>query len=338
MGDPPPKSAFARRVRAARPGGRALTSATMSSPACSCASSPSGARRFAFDRRTRGRRRSASLGSADPKTVPEERREVGRYTAGFADTATGDGGPVTAGHPMADFAVQVLDRQVRHGQPRTRETQGRIVRTYILPAAARRTVDATDAGPVRDRFATMASTARRRPPYDAGAADDDAQGRTPGIPRPSRLSARLWYRPDRPGPVLPGSKSEDSMPVPARRPLSPHLSIYRPEITSVLSILHRLSGLVLGLGMVALAVFLWATAAGPAAFRVGAAAFSSLFGSAFLVAVSAAFFYHLANGVRHLFWDAGLGFEMGAVRASGWFVVGLAVLLTALFWSGVAAA
>ncbi len=127
------------------------------------------------------------------------------------------------------------------------------------------------------------------------------------------------------------------MPPPARRPLSPHLSVYRPEITSVLSILHRLSGLFLGLGMVVLAAFLWAAAAGPESFAVAASALGSLLGYAFLVAVSVAFFFHLANGIRHLFWDAGLGFEMPAVRRSGWFVVALTAGLTALFWAGAAA-
>ena len=127
------------------------------------------------------------------------------------------------------------------------------------------------------------------------------------------------------------------MPDPTRRPLSPHLSVYRPEITSVLSILHRLSGLFLALGMVALAAFLGAAAVGQAAFAVATSALGSLIGCAFLVAVSVAFFYHLANGVRHLCWDAGFGFEMANVRRSGWFVVGLTAVLTVLFWLGVAA-
>ena len=128
------------------------------------------------------------------------------------------------------------------------------------------------------------------------------------------------------------------MPDPNGRPLSPHLSVYRPEITSVLSILHRLSGLLLGLGMVVLAAFLAAAAAGPEAFALATSAVESLIGCLVLVAVSVAFFYHLANGVRHLFWDAGLGFELVNVRRSGWFVVALTVVLTVLFWSGVAAA
>ena len=127
------------------------------------------------------------------------------------------------------------------------------------------------------------------------------------------------------------------MPDPTRRPLSPHLSVYRPEITSVLSILHRLSGLFLTLGMVALAAVLGAAAAGQTAFAVAASALGSLLGCAFLVAVSVAFFYHLANGVRHLCWDAGFGFELANVRRSGWLVVGLTAVLTVVFWLGVAA-
>ncbi|MCY3597919.1 MAG: succinate dehydrogenase, cytochrome b556 subunit [Rhodospirillales bacterium] len=128
------------------------------------------------------------------------------------------------------------------------------------------------------------------------------------------------------------------MPDPNGRPLSPHLSVYRPEITSVLSILHRLSGLLLGFGMVALAAFLVAAAAGPEAFALATSAADSLIGCAFFVAVSIAFFYHLANGVRHLFWDAGFGFELVNVQRSGWFVVALTAVLTGLFWLGVGAA
>lgn len=125
------------------------------------------------------------------------------------------------------------------------------------------------------------------------------------------------------------------MPDPVRHPLSPHLSVYRPEITSVLSILHRFAGLILGLAMVALAAFLAAAAAGPEAFAATVSLFSTVPGYVFLAAVSAAFFYHLANGVRHLFWDAGYGFELRNVRRSGWFVVAFTAAFTAAFWYGV---
>ena len=117
------------------------------------------------------------------------------------------------------------------------------------------------------------------------------------------------------------------------RPLSPHLSVYRPQITSVLSILHRLTGIGLAFGALALAYWLNAAAYGADAFARAQAVAGSWIGILFLIGWTFALFYHLANGIRHLFWDAGMGFELSQVRASGWFVVVVSVGLTAVTWA-----
>jgi succinate dehydrogenase / fumarate reductase cytochrome b subunit len=116
------------------------------------------------------------------------------------------------------------------------------------------------------------------------------------------------------------------------RPLSPHLSVYRWPITMTLSILHRVTGVALAVGLLVYAAWLM-TAAGEAADY---ARFQDIMGSipgrAALVAWSAAFFFHLANGVRHLVWDAGRGFERAQANASAWFVIITTVVLTVLYW------
>ncbi len=117
------------------------------------------------------------------------------------------------------------------------------------------------------------------------------------------------------------------------RPLSPHLQIYRPQLTSVLSITHRASGLLLALGTVALVYWLVALAAGPQAYAEARALIGSLAGRLALLLWSLALFYHLCNGIRHLFWDAGYGFELGTVYRSGYAVLAATVLLTAIAWA-----
>jgi succinate dehydrogenase / fumarate reductase cytochrome b subunit len=117
-----------------------------------------------------------------------------------------------------------------------------------------------------------------------------------------------------------------------QRPLSPHLQVYRPQITSVLSILHRIAGVVLALGIVPLVYWLSAVAGGEEAYARAFATLSSGFGQLLLFGWILAFSYHLLNGIRHLFWDAGLGFELRQVYASGWAVVAGAAVVTVLVW------
>ncbi len=118
-----------------------------------------------------------------------------------------------------------------------------------------------------------------------------------------------------------------------RRPLSPHLQVYRPQLTSVLSIFHRITGMALVGGLVLLAWWLIAAAAGPGAFGVVRAFLGSWFGLLVLFGVSFALFYHLCNGVRHLIWDSGHLLEIEAVYRSGWVMLGSAVAFTVAAWA-----
>jgi succinate dehydrogenase / fumarate reductase cytochrome b subunit len=116
------------------------------------------------------------------------------------------------------------------------------------------------------------------------------------------------------------------------RPLSPHLSIYRPQMTSVLSILHRITGVGLGLGTLLLVYWVIAAAAGPDSFAAAQAFMGSWLGLLVLFGFTVALFFHLANGIRHLFWDAGFGFDLPSAYASGIAVLVAAAGLTALAW------
>ncbi|MGQ0663722.1 MAG: succinate dehydrogenase, cytochrome b556 subunit [Pseudomonadota bacterium] len=117
-----------------------------------------------------------------------------------------------------------------------------------------------------------------------------------------------------------------------RRPLSPHLQIYRWQLTSVMSITHRASGVALAAGTLLLVWWLVAAASGPGAFAFVQAFLGSWFGLLLLLGWSLALFYHLANGIRHLFWDAGYGFELATVYASGWAVIAATLILTLAAW------
>ena len=112
------------------------------------------------------------------------------------------------------------------------------------------------------------------------------------------------------------------------RPLSPHIQIYKPQLTSVLSITHRATGIFLCLGAVAFAWWVTALSIGPEAYATVREALGSWLGRMFVFAWSFSFFFHLCNGVRHLFWDAGLGFEIGTAYASGKAVVVASVAMT----------
>ena len=119
----------------------------------------------------------------------------------------------------------------------------------------------------------------------------------------------------------------------SERPLSPHLLIYRPQITSILSIVHRATGVALTLGALLLAWWLVAAASGESAFTAVQWFLSSWLGLLVLLGFSAALFYHLLNGIRHLFWDAGYGYDLKIVTASGMAVLGGTVVLTVLAWA-----
>jgi succinate dehydrogenase / fumarate reductase, cytochrome b subunit len=118
----------------------------------------------------------------------------------------------------------------------------------------------------------------------------------------------------------------------ADRPLSPHLQIYRWQLTSVLSILHRASGIALSLGGIVLVWWLVAAASGPEAYGTVQRFLGSWFGVLLLLGWSAALFYHLCNGIRHLVWDTGHALDLRAVYIGGWLVLAGTVILTLAAW------
>ncbi len=117
------------------------------------------------------------------------------------------------------------------------------------------------------------------------------------------------------------------------RPLSPHLQIYQYQITWVLSILHRATGVSLFVGAILLVWWFFAAATGPEAFAVADGFLASPFGGFILLGSLWALSFHTLNGVRHLFWDAGYGFSLENVTASGWLVVIGSFGLTAAVWA-----
>ena len=116
------------------------------------------------------------------------------------------------------------------------------------------------------------------------------------------------------------------------RPLSPHLQVYKLPLPAVLSILHRITGVALVVGTVLLVYWLGAIAAGPEAYATAQAILGSFIGKVLLFGWSWALFYHLSNGIRHLFWDAGYGFELPTVYLSGKLTVVASFVLTILLW------
>ena len=118
----------------------------------------------------------------------------------------------------------------------------------------------------------------------------------------------------------------------ADRPISPHLQIYRWQLTSVLSILHRTAGVVLSAGAILLVWWLVAAASGPDAYEGVANFLGSWIGLLLLFGWTAALFYHLCNGIRHLVWDTGQALDLKSTYLGGWLVVGATAVLTVATW------
>jgi|SRR5277367_76972 len=112
------------------------------------------------------------------------------------------------------------------------------------------------------------------------------------------------------------------------RPTSPHVLIYRWQIGNTLSILHRVTGAALALALIALTYWLVSLAGGAYSYASAMRIFAAPIGLIFVCGWIFAFCFHLLNGIRHLFWDAGRGFERTQRHASGWFAVVGAVALT----------
>ena len=120
----------------------------------------------------------------------------------------------------------------------------------------------------------------------------------------------------------------------SERPLSPHLQVYKPQLTSVLSITHRMTGVFLSVGTV-LFVYWLASAAGSAdSFDRYNAIWGTWWGQTLAVAWLLSFNFHLLNGIRHLFWDAGKGLELQSAYRSGWSVLLGTLVLSGLIWFG----
>lgn len=116
------------------------------------------------------------------------------------------------------------------------------------------------------------------------------------------------------------------------RPLSPHLQIYRWELTMAMSIAHRMTGVFLSVGSAVLAAWLVAAAAGGDAFAAVNGHLGAWYGQLLLLGWSYALFYHLCNGIRHLVWDAGIGLGRDTARRSGYATLAASVVLTAAAW------
>ena len=122
-----------------------------------------------------------------------------------------------------------------------------------------------------------------------------------------------------------------------KRPLSPHLQVYKPQLTSVLSITHRGTGVFLSLGALVLTYWLVSLAVSEELFNSFHLHTTFWYGKLFLIGFVFSLYYHLSNGIRHLFWDIGLGLEISTTYKSGYFTIFISALLTlaTLFVGGV---
>ena len=116
------------------------------------------------------------------------------------------------------------------------------------------------------------------------------------------------------------------------RPISPHLNVYKPQITSVLSIFHRITGVALTFGLILLVAWIFTLSLGEKYFEYFSIFIQSWFGLLILFGFTFALNYHFCNGIRHLFWDSGYGYEIETVYKSGFAVLIVSCSLTILIW------
>src|SRR4051812_20047514 len=116
------------------------------------------------------------------------------------------------------------------------------------------------------------------------------------------------------------------------RPLSPHLSIYRMPLAGLLSITHRITGIGLTIGTLLLTWWVASAAYGPDAYATFSGFIGSPIGYLLLFGFSVALFYHLCNGIRHLFWDAGMNFEISETKRANIVVLAGTLILTVVTW------
>ncbi len=117
-----------------------------------------------------------------------------------------------------------------------------------------------------------------------------------------------------------------------RGPLSPHLTVYKWQITMVLSILHRATGIFLSIGLLLLSYWLLSVASGSESFDTISNHLNTWYGKVVLIAFTFSIYLHLCNGIRHLFWDVGLGFEIKTSNVTGYITAITSILLTVLSW------
>ena len=119
---------------------------------------------------------------------------------------------------------------------------------------------------------------------------------------------------------------------PVHRPLSPHLQVYKWQLTSVMSLLHRATGIALSVGALYLVIWVVFASASPRTYAMFQSFNVSILGRIFLGGWLFCIFYHLCNGIRHLAWDAGYGFQIRSAYRSGYLVLAATALLTVLTW------
>ena len=117
-----------------------------------------------------------------------------------------------------------------------------------------------------------------------------------------------------------------------QRPMSPHLQVYKLPFTAWLSILHRATGMMLFLGLLLMIVGMAIAAQGAESWQLLQSFLSSSMGKLLLFSVIFSLYYHLCNGIRHLFWDIGKGLTLTATRQSGIGVIVVSVILTLVTW------
>jgi succinate dehydrogenase cytochrome b subunit len=118
----------------------------------------------------------------------------------------------------------------------------------------------------------------------------------------------------------------------AERPLSPHLQIYRPMLTMMMSIAHRITGASLAVGFLLLTWWLVAVSLGPQAYASVDVFFSSLIGKLLLFLFTWALVHHMLGGIRHLIWDTGHGLDKISIEVFAWATIISSIVLTVLIW------
>jgi succinate dehydrogenase / fumarate reductase cytochrome b subunit len=118
----------------------------------------------------------------------------------------------------------------------------------------------------------------------------------------------------------------------SKRPLSPHLQVYKPQLTSGMSIFHRITGIALAAGLPVFVAWVVALAGSEQLYATFTGLFNNIVGQVLLAGWSFCFFYHFCSGIRHLVWDAGYALSIKSVYISGYIAIAIALLLTAYVW------